>query len=107
MVVNDAMVDYVMSKYCNKWYHNKEMFEVILEDLWKRENNQHDHGNDKGLENLEAIAKLSKRVSKLEVMFGSLKEVKQAKMAMEAEAIAKLDEVFGKGQEGRGSTQRK
>jgi hypothetical protein len=45
MVVNDAMVDYVMSKYGNKWYHNKEMFEVILEDLWKRENNQHDIGN--------------------------------------------------------------
>ena len=45
MVVNDAMVEYVMSKYGNKWYHNEEMFEVILEDLCQRENNEHDVAN--------------------------------------------------------------
>ena len=34
-------------------------------------------------------------------MFGSLKEVKEKKMAMEAEAIAKLDEVFGRGKKAK------
>jgi hypothetical protein len=56
---------------------------------------------DNGLETVEAITKLSKRVSKLEVMFGSLKEVKETKMAMEAEAIAKLDKVFGRGKKAK------
>ena len=44
MVVNEGMVEYVMSKYGNKWYDNKEMMEVIMEDLWQRENNQEDVG---------------------------------------------------------------
>ncbi|PWA92691.1 hypothetical protein CTI12_AA077940 [Artemisia annua] len=51
---------------------------------------------DKGLENLEA---LGKRISKLKVMFASLKKVKEAKMAKEAKAIAKLDEDFGRAKE--------
>ncbi|PWA78349.1 hypothetical protein CTI12_AA212720 [Artemisia annua] len=94
MVVNDAMVDYVLSKYGNKWYDDEEMVEVILEDLWQRENNQHDVANDKGLESLEALGKRSK---------GG----KRGKNAIEAEAIAILDEVFGKGQGGTGTTQTK
>jgi hypothetical protein len=39
MVVNDAMVEYVLSKYGSKWYDDEEIAEVILEDLCQRENN--------------------------------------------------------------------
>lgn len=45
MVVNDAMVDYVLSKYGTKWYDDEEMAEVILEDLCQRENNRRDVAN--------------------------------------------------------------
>ncbi|PWA88859.1 hypothetical protein CTI12_AA117010 [Artemisia annua] len=91
IVITDDMVDYVLGKYSNKCYDDEEMTQVILEDLWQRENDQHDVAKDKVLESLET---LGKRVSKFEVMFGSLKEIKEAKMAMEAEAIVKPDEVL-------------
>ena len=45
------------------------------------------------------LESLGNRVSKLEVMYGSLKEVKEEKLAMAAEAIAKLDAVFGRPKE--------
>ena len=45
MVVNDAMVDYVFSKYGTKWYDDEEMDEVILEDLCQLENNRRDVAN--------------------------------------------------------------
>lgn len=45
MVVNDAMVDYVLSKYGTKCYDDEEMTEVILEDLCQKQNNQHDVAN--------------------------------------------------------------
>ncbi|PWA83430.1 hypothetical protein CTI12_AA168670 [Artemisia annua] len=63
---------------------------VVLEDLWQMEDNEQEVAKDidKDMEDLEALDKdfedLGKRITKLEVLFGRLKDAKDAKEAKEA-----------------------
>ncbi|GJY20405.1 hypothetical protein Tco_0392971, partial [Tanacetum coccineum] len=77
LLVIDEMLEYVFSKYRNKWHLEDDIVDVILDDLWMKYGKD-DKGKGKVLD-------LENRVENIEVDFARAIKAKEAKEAKQAE----------------------